>query len=372
MYTRADRLGGWLLARFGATAMTTPPRLQALSVPRHACQGSGACCAAFRVGPLTREDVQTVLRGLPLAETMFPGQVAGSPFQEQKHAGKPASFLRKHEGFCVFYRAEVGCTLHAAAGPASKPFLCRLFPLQLVEDDGVVRIGVRPTCLSDGASWKDGPAVPGEAIAAALAHPEGILRRPPVDREDLLLELVSDPSADTSALLRTLSGRHGDFVEEPAQRWLQGAWERLVACARTVTGVRTPGVSRELQQGEHPPWPDDAQGPLHPRSPTGALFLEIASWEAARSDRGRWPEVHPRHLPHTRNALLRLVFLRQTTLHPTPAWALLAYVASARWASLWAGPDDSLRFGRAFATLLILWESPRVQHEIHESGPPFP
>jgi hypothetical protein len=58
-------------------------------------------------------------------------------------------------------------------------------------------------------------------------------------------------------------------------------------------------------------------------------------------------------------------------LHPTVAWALVAWVAAARWASAWAGPEDSARFGRAFATLLILLESPRVQSDVQALGPPF-
>ena len=69
------------------------------------------------------------------------------------------------------------------------------------------------------------------------------------------------------------------------------------------------------------------------------------------------------------------MFLRQTSLYPTLPWALLGYIAAARWASSWASSGDEgfdlRRFGRCLSTLLVILESPRMQRSLVEAGPPF-
>ena len=328
----------------------SPPRLRALGLPRHDCRHASACCSSYSVGPLLDDDKLRVQAILPAVRKAFPDQPVDEPFTHRTHQGVEATFLNKVDGFCCFRREDVGCSIHHVANSETKPLVCQLFPLQLIRSGDELRIGVRPTCLEDHACWEHGPAVDEELLDRLVADPRSFLVRAEPDGEEIARRLASVPDLDTGSILSFLAGRaRGDA---PAiDEWLEG---RLAAILAEVDAV-----------GE--------VGPVHPRTATAAVLTDFRAWHADRPEPGRWPEVPEQGLPWFRDALGRLIFLRQTTLHPSVPWALIAYVAAARLAATRAtGPVwDPALFGRCFSTWLVLMENPRLQRALVSGGPPF-
>ena len=336
-----------------------PIRLRVLGTPRHQCGGCSACCSSYRVGPLTQEDLGHLEHALPLVEDAFPDQLHGEYTYTVTNGSQEARYLRKSDGFCVFFRKGCGCTLHASAGGDKKPLACQLFPLQLVDTDEGIRLGNRPTCLSDWKVWEDGPALAGEFIEQIIGQSR---RAPPREMpagEDLTLRLLQLPDLDTGTMLSFLAERPDRSEPPEIDQWLEDRLGDLFAAADSVLA------------GE---FSEDSLGPLHPNTVTATEFTTFRSWAVQRTE-NRWPEVHNQGLGHLRDSLARLVFLRQTALYPSLPWALLGYISAARWASAYASCAtsgfDARGFGRCFSTLLVILESPRMQRSLLEAGPPF-
>ena len=326
--------------------MNEPVSLKALGVPRACCAGCGASCSSYRVGPLLPDDVERVEAALPRVREAFPDQPLDDPIRHEDYRGVRAAFLGKSGGFCVFFRDGTGCTIHALEGAEAKPRVCRLFPLMLVDDGEGLRVGVLPTCLHDHEVWTDGPTVPGEEIGEIVQDGRLATFRPAPEGEGAVLQLLSAEGLTTAGVLAFL----GCGVPEAALgRWLDA---RLAALLDAVDG---------LSASADP-------GPLHPAVPIGHLFAGFRAWAEARPA-GPWPEVPAADLPWLRDALRRLVYLRETRRFPGLQWALLACVAAARWAAAWADGDPA-RFGRAFAALLVVLETPRLQGALLGAGPP--
>ncbi len=338
--------------------MGDAPRLRALAVPRHTCKHSSACCSSYTVGPLLPDDVVRVQAALPVVKQAFADQDLDDCFTERDYRGATATFLTKKDGYCTFWRAGTGCTIHAAAGGEQKPIVCQLFPIQVVHTDDGLRLGVRPTCLADETGWEDGPPLDGEFLERIVDDSRAWVVREEPDGEGIALRLLSVPDIDTGSIVAFLAGTDRE-TPPPIEAWLQGRLDELF---------------REF---------DDIgdQGPLHRGTSTADVLAEFRAWHDGRpeADRGRWPEVASDALPWVRDALRRLVFLRQTKLHPSIPWALLSYVAAARFASAWAtdvgddgaGALDRRRLGRGLSTWLIVMENPRLQRTMVEAGPPF-
>jgi Fe-S-cluster containining protein len=326
--------------------VTGTVRLKALGVPRARCAQCGASCSSYRVGPLLPDDVERVEAALPRVREAFPDQPLDDPIRREPYRDVHAAFLGKSGGFCVFHRQGTGCTIHSLLGAEAKPRVCRLFPLMLVEDEGGARIGVLPTCLHDQDVWADGPAVPAGEIDEIVDDGRLVAPRPAQGGEAEVLQLLASPEATTARLLEFIGCA---VSEDSLGRWLDA---RLGALLEAVDGL--------------PPELDP--GPLHPAAPIARLFGQFRSWAEARPE-GPWPEVTPEAGPWLRDALRRLVFLRETRRFPGLQWALLGYVAVARWASAWTG-SDLARLGPAFAALLVVLETPRLQRALLSAGPP--
>jgi hypothetical protein len=240
--------------------------------------------------------------------------------------------------------------------------VCRLFPLQLIRAENGIRIAMRPSCLADAEVWHDGPPVEPAFIQKMLEQPFGTIERNKPAGEEVLLKVLALPDLDTATVLSFLGQRPTRDDPPNVQEWLDARLRALFGAADSVLG------------GE---FPEDAQGPLHPATATSAVFGELRRFvEEGRGHRdGQWPEIDAGFRPFVRDALRRLVYVRQTSLFPTLAWAMIGYVAAARWASSWARSDggvpDPVRFGRMFSTLLIVLQSPRMQRALTDGGPPF-
>lgn len=331
---------------------------QALCPPRHDCVRCGASCSSFRIGPLPEQEVERVMRWVPRVAETYPDQVLEPVFQRLPYWGEESPFLAKRDGRCVFIRDGVGCTLHAVAGGEEKPLVCQLFPLQLLRVGDGVRVGVRPICLGDHRCWEHGTRVPETLIRRALEEGHPVQTREALPGEQEAAQLVGHQQICTEMLLCYLAGQPDLDSPPDVEPWLQQSLEALLAAVDEATRAAV---------NDH--------GPLHPRSATARSLADLRAWLGRRPDPGSWPAEPPELRPYLRDVLRRLVFLRMTSLFPSVAWALLHYVAVARWAAAYAtaagGPPDMDRFGPTLATLLILVHSPRLQRELLRQTSPF-
>lgn len=327
-------------------------KLKALGVPRSRCDGCGSSCSSFRVGPLLDEDRAKIEAAVPEVRAAFPDQLSGSPLAEEPWRGNVHLFLAKKDGFCVFHRHGVGCTIHATRGIEAKPLVCQLYPLQVIEADGELRLGNRATCLADHAVWNDGPPTDGAFLERMLAHPQVAMKRDKPAGEEVALRVLGLPDLDTNTVLSFLAERPDRGDPPNIDGWLTERLTALLVEAAEV--VET--------------FPPDHLGPLHPKATVGGHFAEFRAWAATGPT--TFPELDSEQAQYFRDALRRFVFLRETSLFPTLPWALICAVTAARWAAAWAAGTNRA-FGRCFSVLLVAMESPRLQRAVLEGGPPF-
>lgn len=160
----------------------------------HACLACGGCCVGVRVRVLPEEEA--VVRAAAEALGMD-GAVEGGR-------------MRMAGGRCVFLDASSRCRLHAHAGPASKPEVCRQYPLVVTQAGPERRAGVDPGCYHAAATVE----------AAPLAVDGAILRPVPLDavrerHEAVLGAMLEAPGATTAGVLASIVGDPEAF----AMRW---------------------------------------------------------------------------------------------------------------------------------------------------------
>lgn len=96
---------------------------------RYACERALVCCSAPWRARVTREDADAVAAGLADAGA---GRAVGARFRASLHGRGDDRWVAQRGGACSLLRADRGCTLHAAAGLAAMPALCRTFPRSVV------------------------------------------------------------------------------------------------------------------------------------------------------------------------------------------------------------------------------------------------
>lgn len=238
--------GDALLERLSrVVARQEPLPTLVLGGARFACQGSGACCEGYRLGPLSDDDVAR-LAGLDLAAAS--AHVVGRGWHDE--GGD--RYLDKRDDRCVFLDDERRCGLHARFGADAKPAFCRLYPLDTFATVAGVWVVDRGTCACFATATCSGAALVDELprLRPLLAPPR--LRHP--------LVLVDDVTWDHGLYLRFVdAGTALVRAEHAGVAATVRALGRLLASASTAV--------RDC--------------PLAPGQPEGALDAALAA-EPAR------------------------------------------------------------------------------------------
>lgn len=239
--------------------------------PRHACQGTGSCCGATFLGPLSDADAARV-RQLSFGTRLGPGSSGPRRLGAGQAIGPDQLFevvtlgdrdytgmARGEDERCLAQGDDLLCDIHREHGAAAKPVACRLFPLRMYRSPQGVHVSLLLAC--DGYS---------RARAAAGPWPE---RDPEV--RALLAEGAPAPKlavpvelspglplawAEWQALREAL------WAAEPSEpdghAWLAAALQAVEAAGQqraealaegseTVTPPRLDGLVASLAQPRH-------------------------------------------------------------------------------------------------------------------------
>ncbi len=145
--------------------------------PRHACQGTGTCCGATFLGPLTDADAARVRKltfgtrlgpaqhgqaaavlRLGVGEAIGPEQILESVHRDGREY---LGMARGQDEHCLAQGQDLLCDIHREHGSAAKPVACRLFPLRFYRSPLGIHVSLLLAC--DGYQ---------RARAAAGAWPE--------------------------------------------------------------------------------------------------------------------------------------------------------------------------------------------------------
>jgi len=130
---------------------------------RHSCTGCGACCTGTDLGPLSDEDVariQSVDWSPHLPPEVTPDKWV---VEVELQGGDVTKLLGRRHDRCVFLRDDNKCTIHAVAGAAQKPLMCRQFPHHFIREpeSPEIHVAFATECRAwhvakvDGASVED-------------------------------------------------------------------------------------------------------------------------------------------------------------------------------------------------------------------------
>ncbi len=124
---------------------------------RFACQGSGACCQNYALGPLTAAD-RRAIDSLDV-ESQFPDLGPGPYYEERPSDDGESWYLKQRGERCIFLRPDHRCGIHAAFGGEKKPGLCRIYPLTWSRTVDGLMIYDGGECASFAASARSGPSL---------------------------------------------------------------------------------------------------------------------------------------------------------------------------------------------------------------------
>jgi hypothetical protein len=123
--------------------------LRALAPVKHTCTGCGGSCMGVRARLISADEttrITTLSAELGVADPIVDGA------------------LRQVDGKCVFLADDFRCGLHAKFGAASKPFVCRQYPVVAVDTGTERRVGIDPGCYTAYRTAKTGDDVAGEGL----------------------------------------------------------------------------------------------------------------------------------------------------------------------------------------------------------------
>jgi len=252
--------------------MSTPaPEVRSGPHDRFACRSCAACCRSFTIA-LGRDEVARIEAG-----------AWGFPWLEDAPEGAPGRnapvgvIAKRADGACVFLDEDNLCLVEKRLGRASKPDLCRMFPLALVRaPDGALDATVVPECASwhesheVGAPLASGPEIPSPLPARLVVIAPPAL---PVVLGGALL-LWADVRALALGLGRVVAGA-------PSLEDALLAFGGEVHAAETAKGRRVIARSQATPPARGAPGDGDSRGGL------------LAAIAAALREAAQAPEVDP-------------------------------------------------------------------------------
>lgn len=116
-------------------------------IERWDCHQCGFCCRGSIV-PLGADD----LARLKAQRWDERPEFQGTPTAvRESWFGNNYHLAQRDDGSCVFLLADGSCQIHRELGFDAKPFMCRMFPLQIVPRDNVTYVTLRRACPSAAA-----------------------------------------------------------------------------------------------------------------------------------------------------------------------------------------------------------------------------
>ncbi|MFH1462781.1 MAG: YkgJ family cysteine cluster protein [Pseudomonadota bacterium] len=352
-----------------------PLSVQSLPEARWSCQGCGVCCERFTLGPLT-PDTLARLEAADLP-SLWPPAAAAAWYEERPGPdGRPAFFLARRAGTCIFLDAQHQCAVHRLLGEGAKPEFCRVFPLLLVPEPAAVRATVRPVCPRWYASRLDGEPLGPQAEALLPCLPQAppaaqglveILPGAGVERaswdavEPALLRVAGapegSPEARVAALRRALLRALGRSEAPPDPAAEQAARGRLLEVLRAPLRALDPGPAdpdpRAALLRRCRAWlaPLDPDTPPTACSPDAEDYLGLVLRNALF---GRGP-LAPGGLPVTMGSFLLDTWIARALPSATPLSAALVADRLAAWQIVAAHAAVQAALARARPSLADLF-----------------
>lgn len=243
------------------------PRLILHPDLRHRCVGCGSSCHTVDIGPVGPATVAAV-RDLELWRVVPGARSADDAFVEGEVGGVALRCMARTAGRCAMLRPDGLCRVHAEAGPASKPGVCRQFPYTFARGPDGVYVGLQVECRRLAPS-----------LAAAADEAAGVL-------EGELAALL--PEASVFSLPDPVPVGPGLFV--PWADW-RVAWEGVCAEAGDVAAVAGRLLAlaadrRDAVAADEPWMRPSAWGLPEPGPASRAALLETLGEAAARVHEG--------------------------------------------------------------------------------------
>ncbi len=207
--------------------------------PRHACQGTGTCCGATFLGPLTpadRKRVEALRFGSRVrhgvVQRLGPGVEPVDPvvFETAQVGGKDhLGMARGEDGRCVAQGDDHLCDIHREHGADAKPVACRLFPLRFHRSPLGVHVSLILACDGYERARAPGPAWPSRQDEVRALLSEGA----PTVKLSAPVELAAGVPVAVGEWA-ALSARW--FALEPAEPDGRGWLAQVVAATAQLVG----------------------------------------------------------------------------------------------------------------------------------------
>lgn len=232
--------------------------------------------------------------------------------------------LRFEDGHCVFLD-RAGCRLHARFGAASKPAICRQYPLVLVDTGSERRVGVDPGCYSAWATRDAAPPALHGGVDGLLVH--HVPLDPAASRQEAQVgAILGAPGITVAGALSALLGAP-DTSRAELPPGFAGRWIRRLQAADLGALLARPETGDAVRIGLAPMMETLAR--LDPAAPPP------------------WPALAPVEDAWAVEVAARMVALRLCASFPfVPGVALLALGGAIGIA--WADPAPA-SFGRGLA-----------------------
>lgn len=373
-------------------AEPAPPRVHedmiSINPLRHRCLGCGRGCQGHAVGPLDAPFLERVDRVKAELAELYDDIAARDEVVVPLGDGREGMRMALDNGGCVFLGEDRLCRIHKHLGSAAKPLVCRFFPVQIVETEDSLRVGVL-RCYEAHKSFRDGD----EQAPADITGVGGDERQPidrrgpnPYDPQHFAQDWVAGTLGDQNQVLEQ---RLMTLLERPAV-----TWDALITFALdTVELEGKPSKRRRPSRRRPKTLKDAAFGPalVGPLQRYGAAALEHlnGAFDGAEDDSyqdhvvrllrflsGLKPRPFPGLTPGAHAYAMHLLrewcFLREWHQHPSlevsVVVVVLGVIASGWHAHDNPGPDDAQalkddpqHIPDAFAHPLTTWM--RLMHQ---------